>query len=63
MSSSGILAGSTRSIKHEEVFYEKRWNFLETGGSAGMFMIKPNNYEYPFEQVLEIGRASCRERV
>lgn len=41
-----------RPLKHEEVFYEQRWKFLEGGGNRG-FTLAPNNYTYEFSVPLE----------
>ncbi|KAF8537349.1 hypothetical protein BDD12DRAFT_229906 [Trichophaea hybrida] len=48
----GLATNNLRTVKHEEIFYEKKWNFLEGNGHT-TFTIKPNNYEYPFQQVLD----------
>lgn len=41
-----------RTLKHEEVFFEKRWKFLEGGGNRG-FTLAPNNYAYEFSVPLD----------
>jgi len=50
----GLATANSRTVKHEEIFYEKKWNFLE-GNCHTAFTIKPNNYEYPFQQILDGG--------
>lgn len=42
----GLL--SSRAIKHDDVFWEHKWPFVETPT-----IIKPGNYEYPFDVVLK----------
>ncbi|KAI5849716.1 hypothetical protein BZA05DRAFT_339212 [Tricharina praecox] len=44
----GLMSNPSRTIKHEEVFYEKKWNFLESNGHTN-FTVMPGNYEYPFQ--------------
>jgi hypothetical protein len=50
---SGLISTTSRTVKHEEVFYEKKWNFIENNTGHTMYHIKPNNYEYPFQVHLE----------
>jgi len=44
----GLVSNTSRTIKHEEVFYEKKWSFLESSGHTN-FTVMPGNYEYPFQ--------------
>lgn len=50
---SGLISTSSRTVKHEEVFFEKKWNFLENSSGHTLYSVKPNNYEYPFSIHLE----------
>jgi hypothetical protein len=45
------MGANSRAVKHEEIFFEKRWNFLES--ERHLFTIKPDNYEYPFQLMLD----------
>jgi hypothetical protein len=49
---SGLMAANSKTIKHEEVFYEKKWNFTP---SDHPFTMAPRNYEYPFNDTLQGG--------
>lgn len=45
-----------KTIKHEEIVYEKRWQFLEFAHKHAL-TLKPDNYEYDFGVVISGGRA------
>lgn len=48
-----------KTIKHEEIVYEKKWQFLEFAHKHAL-TLKPDNYEYDFGVVISGGRAvSC----
>lgn len=42
-----------KTIKHEEIVYEKKWQFLEFGHAV---TLKPDNYEYEFGVVISGGK-------
>lgn len=44
-----------KTIKHEEVIYEKKWQFLEFAHKHAV-TLKPDNYEYDFGVVISGGR-------
>lgn len=44
-----------KTIKHEEVVYEKKWQFLEFAHKHAV-TLKPDNYEYDFGVVISGGR-------
>lgn len=43
-----------KTIKHEEVVYEKKWQFLEFAHKHAV-TLKPDNYEYDFGVVISGG--------
>lgn len=43
----GLISNAPKTIKHEEIFYEKKWDFLESNCHTS-FTAMPGNYEYPF---------------
>lgn len=43
-----------KTIKHEEVVYEKNWQFLEFAHKHAV-TLKPDNYEYDFGVVISGG--------
>lgn len=49
---SGLMAANSKTVKHEEIVYEKKWTFLDGGEKAHLFTVKPNNYEYDFSETL-----------
>lgn len=45
------MATSSKPMKHEHIFYEKSWTFVD--GKQHGFTMAPNNYTYPFSQALD----------
>ena len=54
----GLISNASRTVRHDEVFYEKKWNFVGDGTSTTTFTLGPGNYEYPFRQALDGGAFS-----
>ena len=51
---STVSVGSVRTAKKENTFFEKIWTFRDPGKSKTE-ILKPGNYEYPFDVVLDGG--------
>lgn len=50
--SNGISSSSSKKSAKERTFFEKTWTFRDTGKSKTE-TLKADNYEYPFDVVLE----------
>lgn len=52
---STVTGITMKTVKHEEVVYEKRWQFLEFDHKHAV-TLKPDNYEYDFDVVIPGGK-------